>query len=684
MATFSERIRLIIESDGTSKVKGEFDEVGRKMEASGQKVEGIKGKVGQTSTFIKQNLGPALLGAGAAVGAFAIQAVGDFQDVALEAGKLADATGLSVDEASRWIEVAGDIGVNAKDLETSFGKLGKEIGANPAKFEELGLAVRNADTGAIDMNATILKTIDHLNGMRDPAEKAALAQQLLGRSWQNLSELIGMGATEISDSLAEVSDAKVINESELKRARDFRATMDTLNDTVQDLTLTFGQFIVEGLGPTIKEVATLVSTVNGLIASLPGGGGGIASLLDVAPIIGGVDNLNVALDGSADNIDRVKAAAGTVIPVLDAIPFFQVETSAEKAAKASQKHAEYLKEQGKWAAQARDHLSVYDEKAEDAAKANEKLQIATQRAMEASRLHTEELKKEAEALLEMNEGARSLADINVDLVEDIEAQRIAIEEATKTVDDAKTAVDEKAEADRKALKASIEVSDGLVAQAEAQAKAAGVTVDSTKKLDIWNKSMLGAAAQAQGPLRGAILSYIGTVNGIPAHKLTEIQAAIDRGDLATAERLLNEASRARHSAITADANTTEAERKLNHTARNRQMTIVANVRQSGQLVIGRGEAVARAEGGPLGAGQLAVVGERGKELFIPETDGFVLNARDTARVLAQNAGLGSIGGGSGAVVIHNHITSADPRAVVDAIDRYVRANGQRRLKALVA
>ena len=49
--------------------------------------------------------------AGTAIAGFAVKAIGDFQDLALNAGKFADATGLSVEQASRYIEAAGDIGV---------------------------------------------------------------------------------------------------------------------------------------------------------------------------------------------------------------------------------------------------------------------------------------------------------------------------------------------------------------------------------------------------------------------------------------------------------------------------------------------------------------------------------------------------------------------------------------------
>jgi hypothetical protein len=55
--------------------------------------------------------------------------------------------------------------------------------------------------------------------------------------------------------------------------------------------------------------------------------------------------------------------------------------------------------------------------------------------------------------------------------------------------------------------------------------------------------------------------------------MTEIQAAINRGDLDEAKRLLDEASANRDATILADAKTAQAERDLNNTARDRDTTI---------------------------------------------------------------------------------------------------------------
>jgi hypothetical protein len=77
--------------------------------------------------------------AGTAVGKFVLDGAAAFQELAISAGKFADATGLAVEDASRYIEAAGDIGIPIRDVETAIGRLNKEIGLNPDKVRDLGI-----------------------------------------------------------------------------------------------------------------------------------------------------------------------------------------------------------------------------------------------------------------------------------------------------------------------------------------------------------------------------------------------------------------------------------------------------------------------------------------------------------------------------------------------------------------
>ena len=211
---------------------------------------------------VKANAATFAIAAGASIATFAVKAVGKFQDVALAAGELSDATGLTVEEASRLAEVAGDIGIEASSLETSIGKMNKQLGTSPELFEELGVQVAYARDGSVDANETFLNVIDRLNGIKDPAERARVASELLGKGWQSMSELIAGGSDKLRKSLKEVSDAKVINQEELDNARKYRQNMDNLKDSFDDLAIALGQNLVPILAETVGFLADIVGLVD--------------------------------------------------------------------------------------------------------------------------------------------------------------------------------------------------------------------------------------------------------------------------------------------------------------------------------------------------------------------------------------------------------------------------------------
>jgi len=142
---------------------------------------------------VKANAGALAMAGGAAIAGFAIKAMNAFEDLAIASGKFADATGLSVEEASRFIEVGGDIGIEAGTIESAVGKMNKVLGATPELFKQLGVEVVRSSGGVTDVNATFLNVIQRLKDIKDPAQRAATASQLLGKGWQSMAEMIAMG-----------------------------------------------------------------------------------------------------------------------------------------------------------------------------------------------------------------------------------------------------------------------------------------------------------------------------------------------------------------------------------------------------------------------------------------------------------------------------------------------------------
>lgn len=221
---------------------------------------------GAALDYVKNNAGVFAAAAGTAVLKFAGEAITAFQDTALAAGELSAKTGLAVEDASRWMEVAGDLGVNIDGVESAMGKLARTIGSNPDVLRDLGDDAVYLDGGALDVNATFLNVIQRLKDIKDPAERAREGARLLGKGWQDMALLIEAGAGPLSESLASVSKAKVIDPDELQRARDFRDAMDNLKDKFEEVQLTVGEKLV----PVITDLLTLLEDTFGVGATIYG------------------------------------------------------------------------------------------------------------------------------------------------------------------------------------------------------------------------------------------------------------------------------------------------------------------------------------------------------------------------------------------------------------------------------
>ena len=222
--------------------------------------EGTMGKfkAGSKAIFdgIQANAATFAIAGATAFATFAAKGVTAFQDLALSADKFSSATGLAVEEASRLIEVTGDIGIEAGTVETAIGKMNQNLGKSPDLFEELGVQVEYANDGTVDANETFLNVVDRLNKIKDPAEKARVATELLGKGWRDMSTLINMGADELRKSLGQVSGAKTISQEEVDKAKKFRDTMDKLGDAVSDLGLMLGQVLV----PILTKAAEILTS----------------------------------------------------------------------------------------------------------------------------------------------------------------------------------------------------------------------------------------------------------------------------------------------------------------------------------------------------------------------------------------------------------------------------------------
>jgi hypothetical protein len=249
------------------------------------------------------------------------------------------------------MEVAGDLGIEAGTVETAIGKMNQNLGKSPDLFEELGVQVEYAKDGTVDANETFLNVIDRLNRIKDPAEKARVATQLLGKGWRDMSNLISMGSDDLRKSLATVSDAKTISPQEAEKARKFRDNMDNLKDTIEDLSLQIGETLVPALSTAVEQINKLqLPTIGGgFLKSFFGGptdkvagqmqmvsgllqvfGVNLEDAGDKDPLITEEEINNMQM--AATELDKFNQAALNQIKYARLKPFKELSTGAEQLA----------------------------------------------------------------------------------------------------------------------------------------------------------------------------------------------------------------------------------------------------------------------------------------------------------------------------------------------------------------
>lgn len=256
MASFADKVKVLIDVDSTGATSGLAN-----FKKSFDEAEGAVGKFkvagGAAMDFVKENAASMALAAGAAIATFAAKAIGEFQDLALEVDKFRNVTGLSTEESSRWIEVGGDLGIEADSIRNAINKLNREISGNRDEFEKLGVEIVKTKDGTVDVNATFLNTLDVLKKIKDPTERARVATELFGKQWQSVSELITMGAGQVKAALEDVGGAKVIDDKEIDKAKNLRAAQDALNDAFEEFTLQIGQQLLPSLAAILEFLADL-------------------------------------------------------------------------------------------------------------------------------------------------------------------------------------------------------------------------------------------------------------------------------------------------------------------------------------------------------------------------------------------------------------------------------------------
>jgi len=219
------------------------------------------------SSFAKTAAGSlaALYGASSLVGFVKTQI-----DAADAVGKMAQKVGLSVEELSKLQYAAKLADVDAAGLQTGLVKLSKGMvetanGTGQARnaFSALGLSIKNSD-GSLKSSGTLLGEIaDKFASYEDGVNKTNLAVQIFGKSGAGLIPLLNGGASAIKDAGDELERfGALITEKAAKNAEAFNDNLTRLTTVGSAL----GKSIANDVMPYLNQLAEefLIARANGL------------------------------------------------------------------------------------------------------------------------------------------------------------------------------------------------------------------------------------------------------------------------------------------------------------------------------------------------------------------------------------------------------------------------------------
>jgi hypothetical protein len=640
--SFAEKLEIILSGDAKGAVKA-FAETAVAAQESAAKQKAAAGEASAANEAGAVKSAEAQKGASesgiasmggmvTAVGAAGIavfELSKKWDEGALSAGKLSEATGLTAEEASRWSVVAGNADVSTAALEKSIGFMNKTAGNSPKKFTELGIAIHDVNGQALSTSTVFLNVVDKLNSMEDPQKKASAGAHLLGKGWQSMAEIIGQGSAKLTESLKQVASTQVFTENDVNKAKGFRDDLKKITDELKGIELQAGKAfvpMVDGLMKTVGPAFTVIGKLSELNAKLTDTSttfGKFGTLVqDIASPLSlfssGLDQLGGKSTFVAGEMGTLIDAHGNLLHAAKEDAKGQEEVAAATKAAADAANTE---------AQALDVARM--------AKVSGKAVAAE--AATAQKRYTDELNATTKAIQDDLAEQKLLTDAYATAADKTYAVENAYGKLNATHDGlAKAVQGAHGDATKLALvyrQVALDaeaLGQAQIALAEDQAAQAGTTVSATEKVDIMNAALLGQAATLNGPARQALLYHIALINGLPPEVTTFIDAQIKNGDLEGAAATINDWSKANTVAVKVGLDQASLQTVINNLAK------LGDRAAQYQLVpLGNGLR-AFASGTSSAPGGLALVGEQGPEIVNLPAGSQVIPADKSSRMMADS------------------------------------------------
>ena len=278
----------------------QFKEAGTKIESVGQSLKGVS----MVAAGVVTGLGAISVKAGAA---------------ADDLNTLSKVTGIGTGDLQKYSYAADLVDVSVEDIAKANKKLAKNAyeaasgtGTQAEAFQKLGINVLDSNGELKDSETIFQEVMKGLSGVENETERAAIAQELMGKSAANLNPLIEDGGETykmVADTMAKYG-LDYVDQETLDKANEFNDSLDTMKLLGSVAFAQVGSQLAGYLAPAIEKVVDLVGRFASWLSKLDPG---------LLTVIAGIAGVVAVLAPLLIGIGKVAFAISSIMSVMSAL-----------------------------------------------------------------------------------------------------------------------------------------------------------------------------------------------------------------------------------------------------------------------------------------------------------------------------------------------------------------------------
>ncbi|MBS0370205.1 MAG: hypothetical protein JSS57_13490 [Proteobacteria bacterium] len=166
-----------------------------------------------------------------------------------EAMSLAKTLGITSEEANVLNTALGNVFLDKDEYIAGTQAVNRALIKNGDAFKELGIKTKDARGHLLPMQQIIANTVAVLDTYKAGVDRNVMAQQLLGKSYQEVLALAKVNEQAMADAAQEVADYH--KEIDPEQVKAYKGAMENLGDAAEGVTLAIGR----GAMPIMTELA---------------------------------------------------------------------------------------------------------------------------------------------------------------------------------------------------------------------------------------------------------------------------------------------------------------------------------------------------------------------------------------------------------------------------------------------